>query len=88
MRCTIDCRDRMRAFEKHAPAPSVASVADWLKEDELCSVLQSKITKSCADGSVDKWAAWDVHWEAVYGLAEATMRRTMSDFFERGDTGA
>jgi len=85
-------RDRMRAFEKQLPAPSASCVSEWRKEDELCVDLQCKIDKSCAasvsvgtvtgtgTGAVDRLQAWDLHWEAVYALAEATMRRTMAEF--------
>lgn len=76
-------RDRMKEFsDKYGAAMPTCENPSWDEETRLCYALHIGMAHDLKNNvSVhNKFAAWNLRWREVYGLANAVMRRTMREF--------
>jgi acyl-CoA oxidase len=75
-------RDRMKLFtDKHGSAMPTGENPSWDEETRLCYALHTGMVQDIKNKLVhNKFAAWNLRWKEVYGLAGAVMKRTMREF--------
>lgn len=71
-------RDRMRQFGKDAKAGHAGPRPGHEEETALCAQLGSALAAAKGDKKAEA-AIWDAEWRSVYGLAEAIMKRTLTE---------
>jgi len=72
-------RDRLKRFVKEAKASGKPPVTSAGEEEQLCAALAGKMAAATGDKKGEA-AIWDEEWLSVYALAEATMKRTLTEF--------
>ncbi|CAE7559238.1 POX5 [Symbiodinium microadriaticum] len=78
-------RDRMKIFtDAHDMAALKSPLPDWDEETRLCFELYQGMTNDLeSQRALNKFGAWNLRWREVYGLAEAVMRRVITNYLKK-----